>query len=66
MEARTFSGADVHIDFTNNMVVVYLEADTTYADIAIDAKLVVNPVAGVPTEWDYAGSVGAVRILLQR
>jgi len=66
MEARTFSGADVHIDFTNNMVVVYLEADTTYANIAIDAKLVVNPIAGVPTEWDYAGSVGAVRILLQR
>lgn len=62
----TFKDADVHVDFTNNMVVVYLDTDTTYTDIKIDAKLIVNPVAGVPTEWDYAGSVGAIKILLQK
>jgi hypothetical protein len=48
------------------MVVVYLEAGVLLKNLVIDAKLVVDPVAGIPTEWDYAGSVGAVRILLQR
>lgn len=62
----TVSSKDVHVDYDNNTVVVYLEAGVTYEDLAIDAKLVVDPVAGIPTEWDYAGSVGAVRILLQR
>lgn len=60
------AGKDVHVDFSQNMVVVYLEAGATLNNIAIDAKLVVDPVAGVPTEWDHKGSVGAVRILLQR
>jgi hypothetical protein len=57
---------DVHVDYSQNMVVVYLEAGVTIKALTIDAKLVVDPVAGIPTEWDYAGSVGAVRILLQR
>ena len=63
---KSFASADVHIDWTHNVVVVYLEENMTYNDIVIDAKLIVDPVAGIPTEWDYAGSVGAVRILLQR
>lgn len=62
----TISDKDVHVDYANNMVVVYLEAGALVKDLAIDAKLVVDPVAGIPTEWDHAGSVGAVRILLQR
>lgn len=62
----TIAAKDLHVDYSQNMVVVYLEAGTTYANLLIDAKLVVDPVAGIPTEWDYAGSVGAVRILLQR
>lgn len=63
---KEVSAADVHLDWTNNMVVLYLEAGATANPITIDAKLIVDPVAGVPTEWDYAGSVGAVRILLQK
>lgn len=64
---KTFSSKDVHIDWTNNTIVVYLEPNTVYRDIHLaDAKLIVDPVAGVPTEWDYAGSVGAVRILLKK
>jgi hypothetical protein len=58
--------ADLHIDWTNNMIVVYLDAGVTANPITVDAKLIVDPVAGIPTEWDYAGSVGAVRILLQK
>lgn len=57
---------DVHLDWTNNTVVIYLEAGQTYNNIALDLKLIVDPVAGVPTEWDHAGAVGAVRILLQK
>lgn len=60
------SAKDVHVDLSNNTVVVYLEAGAALTGLAIDAKLVVDPVAGIPTEWDHAGSVGAVRILLQR
>ena len=59
-------GEDVHIDFENNMVIFYIEEDQVLKDVTIEAELVVDPVAGIPTEWDYAGSVGAVRILLQR
>lgn len=62
----TIASKDVHVDLYQNTVVVYLEAGATLTDVAIDAKLVVDPVAGIPTEWDYAGSVGAIRVLLQR
>lgn len=64
--AKAFPAADVHLDWTNNMVVVYLEPGKTYNDISLDLKLIVDPVAGIPTEWDHAGAVGAVRILLQK
>ena len=57
---------DVHVDYSQNVVVVYLEEGALLKNLVIDAKLVVDPVAGIPTEWDYKGSVGAVRILLQR
>ena len=57
---------DVHIDYTNNTVVIYLEGGMNLKDVQFEASLIVDPVAGIPTEWDYKGSVGAVRILLQR
>jgi hypothetical protein len=70
---QTFNLNDIHVDvstyemlWSRNTVVVYLQPNTQYRNITIDAKLIVDPVAGVPTEWDYQGSVGAVRILLQR
>lgn len=56
---------DVHIDYNNNTIVVYLD-EGTYTNVEVTAEMVVNPTAGLPTEWDYKGSVGAVRILLQR
>ena len=62
------SKRDVHVDVANNSIVIYLDGDKEIAikDLTISAPLVVNPTAGVPTEWDYQGSVGAARILLQR
>jgi hypothetical protein len=57
---------DVHLDWTNNTVVIYAEAGATLSNITLDLKLIVDPIAGVPTEWDHANAVGAVRILLQK
>lgn len=56
---------DVHVDYSQNVVVAYLDKGETGA-VTLDADLIVDPIAGIPTEWDHAGSVGAVRILLQR
>lgn len=57
---------DVKVDVTNNTVVVFLDSGVTATDLTINLTASVNPVAGIPTEWDYQGSVGAARILLLR
>ena len=57
---------DVKVDVTNNTVVVFLDGGVTATDLKINLTASVNPVAGIPTEWDYQGSVGAARILLLR
>lgn len=64
--AASILADDIFVDYTNNMAIIYLEPGASLKDVTIEASLVVDPVAGIPTEWDYAGSVGAVRILLQR
>ena len=65
-ELETFSKRDVRIDMQENGVVLYLQPGVVYTEIAINIGLVVNPTAGIPTEWDHKGSVGAVRILLNQ
>ena len=62
----TAKNRDVHIDLKNNTVVVYFTKAGTFKDVTVDIECSVNPTAGVPTEWDYQGSVGALRILLQK
>ena len=62
---KAVDAKDVHVDYSQNVVVVYLNEDVA-GEVELTADLIVDPVAGIPTEWDYAGSVGAVRILLQR
>ncbi|MGL4819307.1 MAG: hypothetical protein ACRC5C_04930 [Bacilli bacterium] len=63
---------DVHIDVKNNVVVIYLSNTTDKAveylktEIKVVAPLVIDPIAGIPTHWDYKGSVGAIRVLLQK
>ena len=64
--AKKLSAEDIHIDYTNNMVVLYLEEGANLKNVTLSVESIVDPVAGIPTEWDYQGSVGAVRILLQR
>lgn len=60
------STRDVHVDVENNTIVVYLDGGVTATDLTITVASVVNPTAGIPTEWDYSGSVGAARIQLMR
>lgn len=60
------SGRDVKVDLSENAVVIYLEGGETYTDVNIEVESIVNPKAGIPTEWDHKGSVGAVRILLNQ
>ena len=62
----TVATRDIHVDVQNNTVVVYLNGGTTANDVTIEVASVVSPQAGVPTEWDYSGSVGAARIQLLR
>lgn len=60
------SPSNVHIDYTNNMVVVYFTEAVAGAKVLIDATMLINATPGIPTGWDFKGAVGAVRILLQR
>lgn len=66
-DIRTLSKRDVRVDEKNNTIVFYLDGAaeaTTFANVELTVPAVVNPTAGIPTEWDYAGSVGAARIKL--
>lgn len=64
--AVAISSADIHLDLAHNTIVAYLAAGTTYTNMTIDYPCIVDPIAGTPTEWDYKGSVGGIRILLQK
>lgn len=62
---------DMHVDVTNNTVVIYLPINETgaaveHTGLSLTVPMVVDPIAGIPTAWDHKGSVGAVRILLQK
>jgi hypothetical protein len=59
------SSSNIHIDYTNNMIVIYFTAAVT-AKLLIDATMLVDNTPGIPTGWDFKGSIGAVRILLQK
>jgi len=63
-DSTVVAANDVQIDIHNNTVVVYFDEAVTVTALTLDVKAIVDPVAGIPTEWDYAGSVGAVRIQL--
>lgn len=57
----------VHVNHYDNTITLYFYENFAVAkDISIDATMIVNPVAGVPTGWDFEKSMGAVRILLSR
>lgn len=57
---------DYHIDYYNNMIVIYPTAAIADKDIKITATLLVNQIPGVPTNWDFKGVFGEARILLQK
>lgn len=64
-ETIKLSPKDVKAVANENAIAIYL-APGTYEGLTIGVDAIVNPIAGLPTEWDHAGSTGAVRILLQK
>lgn len=71
LDAAGVNANDLHVDVTNNTIVIYLATNETGSPVehtvpTLTVPMVVDPIGGIPTEWDYKGSVGAVRILLQK
>ncbi|MEX3713548.1 hypothetical protein ABFV99_14185 [Cytobacillus horneckiae] len=55
----------------HNTIAVYMpinesDAPVEHTGLTLTVPMVVDPIAGIPTAWDHKGSVGAVRILLQK
>lgn len=68
---KQLNAQDIHVDTYKNTIVIYLQENLTESDIKLDSvsltvPMIVDPIAGIPTEWDYKGNTGAVRILLQK
>lgn len=56
-----------HFDELSGRVVFNAPENTTGAPVAVTATYkAVGQIPGVPTGWDFKGSIGAVRILLQK
>lgn len=64
--ATQVNAANYHIDYTNNMVVLYLTAAVTNVAVEVTAVVLENQIPGIPTGWDFKNSLGGVRILLQK
>ena len=56
-----------NIDYTSGLVTLSYDnsSGTAPVDVTVDFKAT-GQIPGVPTGWDWKGSVGAVRILLQK
>lgn len=69
--ATAVSADNIYVDYNNNIVVVYLTAEIADDGDAVENELVVQAVtikdnvAGIPTLWDFKGTVGEVRVLLR-
>jgi hypothetical protein len=61
------SAANLHIDYQNNMVVVYFtSAVEEGTKVIIEATVLENQIPGIPTGWDFKGNIGEARILLMK
>jgi hypothetical protein len=61
------SSANYHIDFENNMVVIYFTANIAVAaDVYVEATVLENQIPGIPTGWDFKNNIGEARILLMK
>lgn len=62
--ATVAAGSKYHIDYLTNQISLYVDSADNGKTVNIACVTIENQVPGIPTEWDYKGSVGAVRILL--
>lgn len=59
-------GRKYHIDHRLNQITLYLDENDNNKVVKITYTQIVDQIPGIPTEWDYKGSVGAARILLMK
>lgn len=62
----TVNPNNLHVDYTNNTVVVYFTSAVADQPVLVTVTVLQNQTPGIPTGWDFKGAVGAARILLQR
>lgn len=56
-----------HVDYKTGLVTIMADENTGETPQAVTASFkATGQIPGVPTGWDFKGSVGAVRILLQK
>jgi hypothetical protein len=64
--AATVSPSNYHVDYENNMIVIYFTEAVSAKNVQITATVLENQIPGIPTGWDYKGNVGEARILLMK
>lgn len=57
-------GVKYSVDYKNDTIVLLLNSADTGKTVTITCALIEDQIPGLPTEWDYAGTIGAARILL--
>jgi hypothetical protein len=62
----TVSPANYHVDYENNLIVIYFTEAVSAKNIQITATVLENQIPGIPTGWDYKGNIGEARILLMK
>ena len=58
--------ANFHVDYENNMIVIYFTGTVTAKNVQIKATVLENQIPGIPTGWDYKNNIGEARILLMK
>ncbi len=53
-----------HVDYKNDTVILLLDANDNGKVVTITCALIEDQLPGLPTEWDYSGTIGAIRVLL--
>lgn len=60
------SPANFHVDYENNMIVIYFTEAVTAKNIQIKCTVLEDQIPGIPTGWDFKNNIGEARILLMK
>lgn len=65
-DSEVREGVKYHVDFRLGEITLYLDENDNGKVVTVSYTQIVDQIPGIPTEWDYKGSVGAARILLMK